>query len=132
MVRVVDGDTLIISVYGLETTVRLIGIDAPESVHPDAENNTPEGEQASYFLKHYAEGKTVTLEYDQELKDRYERTLAYVYADGVMLQDVLLTVGMARTLTMEPNTRYQRHFELLEKSAKEGGSGFWGTGFYDK
>ena len=132
VIRAIDGDTILISVFGVETTVRLIGVDAPESVHPDAEKNTPEGEQAAAFLKRYVEGKRVTLEYDQELKDRYERTLAYVYADGIMLQDVLLTMGMARTMTMEPNTRYQHHFETLEKSAREGGSGFWGTGFYER
>ena len=35
VIRAIDGDTLLVSMYGIETTVRLIGIDAPESVHPD-------------------------------------------------------------------------------------------------
>ena len=118
--------------YGTEVTIRLIGIDAPESVHPEVEKNTPEGEQAALWLKQYMAGKRVTLEYDQELNDRFGRTLAYVYVDGFMLEDVLLTMGLARTLTMEPNTRYQHHFELLEKEAREGGSGFWGTGFFER
>ena len=131
VIRVIDGDTILISVFGVETSVRLIGVDAPESVHPDVEKNTAEGEQASFFLKQVVMGKRVTLEYDQELKDKYDRTLAYVYSDGIMLQDVLLTMGMARTLVMEPNTRYQHHFEMLEKGAREGGTGFWGTGFYE-
>ena len=131
VIRAIDGDTVLVSVYGVETTVRLIGVDAPESVHPDAERNTPEGEQASLFLKQYLKGKRVTLEYDQERTDRYDRTLAYVYVDGVLVQDVLLRMGMARTLTMEPNTRYQHHFERLEKEAREGGAGFWGTGFFE-
>ena len=131
VLRVIDGDTILISVFGTETTIRLIGIDAPESVHPETEKNTPEGDKASLFLKHYAVGKRVTLEYDQELKDKYDRTLAYVYADGMMLQDMLLAMGMARTQVMEPNTRYQHHFEMIEKSAREGGSGFWGTGFFE-
>jgi len=132
VIRVIDGDTILVSVFGSETTVRLIGIDAPESVHWDAEKNTPEGEEASRFLKQYLDGKKVTLEYDQELKDRYDRTLAYVYSDGILVQDTLLAMGMARTLTMEPNTRYQHHFELLERQAREGGAGFWGTGFYER
>ena len=132
VIRAVDGDTLLVSVYGTETTIRLIGVDAPESVHPDAEKNTPEGEQASLWLKQYMAGKRVTLEYDQELNDHYGRTLAYVYVDGMLLEDVLLTMGLARTLTMEPNTRYQHHFELVEKQAREGGAGFWGTGFFTK
>jgi micrococcal nuclease len=83
-------------------------------------------------MKRFIEGKRVTLEYDQELKDQYGRTLAYVYTGNIMVQDTLLAAGMARTMTMEPNTRYQHHFELLEKQAREGGSGFWGTGFFTR
>lgn len=126
----IDGDTLLISVFGVETTVRLIGVDAPESVHRDSSKNTPEGELASLWMKRFIEGKRVTLEYDQERKDQYGRTLAYVYVNGIMAEDALLSAGMARTLTMEPNTRYQHHFELLEKQARAGGNGFWGTGFF--
>ena len=37
---------------------------------------------------------------------------------------------MARTLTKEPNTRYQRHFEMLEGEAGDNGTGFWRTGFF--
>ena len=132
VIRAIDGDTLLISIEGIETTVRLIGIDAPESVHPDEEENTAEGEQASLWMKQYIAGKRVMLEYDQELNDRYGRTLAYVYVDNMLLEDVLLTMGLARTLTMEPNTRYQHHFEMLEKEARDSGSGFWGTGFFVK
>jgi micrococcal nuclease len=132
VIRAIDGDTLLVSMYGIETMVRLIGIDAPESVHPDEEKNTAEGEQASLWMKQYIAGKRVMLEYDQELNDRYGRTLAYVYVDNMLLEDVLLTMGLARTLTMEPNTRYQHHFEMLEKEARDSGSGFWGTGFFVK
>ncbi len=132
VIRAIDGDTLLISMSGIETTVRLIGIDAPESVHPDEKKNTAEGRQVSQWLKQYIEGKRVTLEYDQELNDQYGRTLAYVFVDNVMLEDVLLTMGMARTLTMEPNIRYQHHFEMAEKDARDSGSGFWGTGFFVK
>ena len=128
----IDGDTILVSIFGVETTVRLIGVDAPESVHRDEEKNTPEGELASFWMKRFIEGKRVTLEYDQELKDQYGRTLAYVYTGNIMVQDTLLAAGMARTMTMEPNTRYQHHFELLEKQAREGGSGFWGTGFFTR
>ena len=70
VIRAIDGDTLLISIHGTEVTIRLIGIDAPESVHPDVEKNTPEGEQAALWLKQYMAGKRVTLEYDQELNDR--------------------------------------------------------------
>ncbi len=132
VIRAIDGDTLLISVSGQEVSVRMIGIDAPESVHPEEEKNTPEGEYAAQWMKNYISGKRVTLEYDQELTDRYGRTLAYVYVEGILLEDILLTMGLAKTLTMEPNTRYQHHFEQLEKEARNGGSGFWGSGFYER
>ncbi len=132
VIRAIDGDTLLISMDGIETAVRLIGIDAPESVHPDEEKNTAEGEQASLWMKQYIAAKRVTLEYDQELNDQYGRTLAYVYVDNMMLEDVMLTMGLARTLTMEPNIRYQHHFEMLEKEARDSDAGFWGTGYFVK
>lgn len=130
VVWAIDGDTLLIAITGQEVSVRLIGIDAPESVHREVEKNTPEGEQASQWMKSFIQGKKVSLEYDEELNDRYGRTLAYVYVDGVLLEDILLREGMARTLIMEPNTRYQHHFEQIEKEARESGAGFWGTGFF--
>lgn len=132
VIRAIDGDTLLVSAAGQEVSVRLIGVDAPESVHPEPDQNTPEGEFASQWMKAFISGKTVSLEYDEELFDRYGRTLAYVYVDGVLLEDHLLRAGMARTLTMEPNTRYQHHFEQIEKEAKNNGAGFWGTGFYER
>ena len=89
-----------------------------------------EGEQTSQWMKSFIQGKKVSLEYDEELNDRYGRTLAYVYVDGVLLEDILLREGMARTLIMEPNTRYQHHFEQIEKEARESEAGFWGTGFF--
>ena len=116
VIRAIDGDTLLISLDGQNIAVRLIGVDAPESVHPETEKNTPEGELASQWMKRFIQGKRVTLEYDQELKDHYGRTLAYVYVDGMLLEDILLTAGMARTLTMEPNTRYQYNFEHMDQS----------------
>ena len=55
-----------------------------------------------------------------------------MYVDGLMLEDVLLTMGMTRPLTMQTNTRHQHHFEALEREARDSGSGFWGTGFFVK
>lgn len=47
VIRVVDGDTIVIDYNGAEEKVRLIGVDTPESVHPDEEKNTEFGEKAS-------------------------------------------------------------------------------------
>lgn len=130
VVWVIDGDTLLILKDGEEVSVRLIGIDAPESVNRDETKNTPEGEIASAWLKDFIAGRPVALEFDEELVDRFGRTLAYVYTEGVLLEDEILRAGMAVTLAMDPNTRYAKHFASVEREAREAGAGFWGTGFF--
>lgn len=122
LLRVIDGDTLAIDLDGEAVTVRLIGIDAPESVHPDRERNTPEGEKASLFLKDLladSDGQ-LYLEYDVQRMDDYDRTLAYVYlSDGAtMLQEELLRAGMATTLTIYPNIKYADCFAALLRENK--------------
>src|SRR5262245_7201389 len=73
--RGIDGDTVVVDSIG---TVRLIGVDTPETVDP----RRPVGyfgKEASEFTTRLATGKQVRLEFDQDRTDRYGRTLAYVY-----------------------------------------------------
>ena len=81
MKRVVDGDTLIVTnSNGEDVRVRLIGIDTPESVHPDQSKNTLDGDIASEYTKSLLEvGQILYLEYDVDQLDVYNRTLAYVW-----------------------------------------------------
>ena len=132
VIRVVDGDTIIADIDGTETRIRLIGIDTPESVSEEAERNTPEGEVASEYMKKLLEGGSVYLEYDSELTDTYGRTLCYVYLHdrATMVNELLVRNGYARTLTIEPNTKYRERLYAAELSAKSSSSGFWETGFF--
>jgi micrococcal nuclease len=75
--RVIDGDTLIVQTVG---TVRLIGVDTPETVHPRRAVE-PFGPEATRFTRTLAEGRAVRLEYEGKRRDRYGRTLGYVYLD---------------------------------------------------
>ena len=113
--RVVDGDTIIVDLNGVEERVRLIGIDTPESVHPDASRNLPEGKVASEFTKSRLEGKEVKLEFDVQERDQYGRLLAYVYIDGVMFNKTLLSEGYARIATYPPNVKYVEDFTAIQK-----------------
>ncbi len=124
---VVDGDTLVVIIDNKEITVRLIGVDAPESVHPDKNKNTPEGKDASNWMKEYIGEDPVYLEYDIEQEDIYGRTLAYVYQadDGSMVQEDLLISGNATTLTIQPNSRYAERFYELLKEAQKNKVGIW-------
>ena len=132
VVKVIDGDTIIVDIDGEEVRVRLIGVDTPESVSTDESKNTAEGKEASEYTTEQLTGKPVYLEYDEGLTDTYGRTLAYVYLeDGKsMFNKKLLEQGYARVMTVEPNTKYAEEFEKLEAAAEEAGAGFWGTGFF--
>lgn len=132
VIRVVDGDTAIVSIDGEDVRVRFIGVDTPESVNPDESKNTPEGKEASDFTKELLTGKTVYLEYDAQITDDYGRTLAYVYLDdgATMVQTLLLEEGLAMTMTIQPNSKYASSFYDIMVNARENKVGFWATGFF--
>ncbi|MDO5717889.1 MAG: thermonuclease family protein [Tissierellia bacterium] len=115
--RVIDGDTLEIKFEDGIKKLRLIGIDAPESVHPDKDKNTEFGKIASEFTKQRLENKKVGVEYDAQLFDRYGRVLAYIYLDGEMYNEIMLREGMATIMTISPNVKYvDRFFESQEEA----------------
>ena len=127
--RVVDGDTFIIKMDGKETKVRMIGIDAPESVAPSysGKENTPEGKQASEYLKKLIDGKNIYLEYDLDTYDQYGRLLAYVYQSDqtTIVQKQMLSEGYAQIMTILPNVKYADDFYKLQKQAQEEHKGIW-------
>ena len=125
VVRVVDGDTLIINIDGIDERVRLIGVDTPESVHPDEERNSSLGVIASEFTKSMLEGSSVAIEMDVQERDQYGRLLAYIYVDGIMFNKILLYEGMAQMTTCPPNVKYVEEFEQIQREAIETGRGFW-------
>jgi len=119
--RVVDGDTIVLD--GNER-VRLIGVDTPETVRP----NTPVeyfGKEASAFTKRMVEGKQVRLEYDWQRKDKYGRTLAYVYlSDGTFLNAEIVKKGYGHAFTKYP-FKYLKDFRKYERDAREKKRGLW-------
>ncbi|MBA2274067.1 MAG: thermonuclease family protein [Actinobacteria bacterium] len=122
--RVVDGDTIEVQLDGT-TGIRLIGIDTPETVHP-TEPVGCFGPAASDFTKHKLEGQMVRLEYDVERTDLYGRTLAYVFADGLLFNETLVARGYAQVTTYPPNVRYVNRFLAAQRSARGADQGFWG------
>jgi micrococcal nuclease len=102
--EVIDGDTVIID-DGKSSHVGYLGIDAPEESWQDSPGD-PLWEEAAEFNRKLVAGKRVRLEYDKEKYDVYGRTLAYVYKDGVSINEELLRHGLARPLFIEPNYKY--------------------------
>lgn len=123
--RVVDGDTVILNIGGQEERVRLIGIDTPESVHPDQEKNVEYGKIASDFTRSSLEGKKVKMELDVQERDQYGRILAYLYLDGQMFNKILLEEGHAKVSTYPPNVKYVDDFTALQQKAREEKKGVW-------
>ena len=133
--RVVDGDTAVIQVDGEERRVRFLGVDTPETVHP----NKPVqfyGKEASNFTKSQLTGKRVWLEYDASPQDRYNRHLAYIWTakpgaidEAAIRRDMfnakLLLGGYAKVMIIKPNKKYEVLFRQFEKEARSAHKGLW-------
>jgi len=120
--KVIDGDTI-----RLENgeTVRLIGIDTPETVHPSKAVEYY-GKEATDFTRMMIEGKQVRLEFDVQKRDKYNRLLAYVYLeDGTFLNAELVKEGYANVSTYPPNVKYADLFAKLQKEARDNNRGLW-------
>ena len=125
VLRVVDGDTIVISYQGQEEKVRLIGIDTPESVHPQQEKNVLYGKIATAFTKEQLDQKTVGIELDVQERDQYGRLLAYVYVDGKLFNQTILENGHAKLSTYPPNVKYVDQLTAAETQAREAKVGLW-------
>ncbi len=119
--RVVDGDTLLLT---NQERVRLIGVDTPETKHPQKPVHYF-GKEASLFTRRMVEGKRVRLEYDWQKRDKYGRLLAYVYLiDGTFLNAEIIKQGYGFAYTKYP-FKYLEEFRRYEKEARENRRGLW-------
>jgi micrococcal nuclease len=130
VLRVVDGDTIRVLVQGKEDTVRLIGIDAPETIDPKKSAQCF-GKEASEKAKEVLENKTIILESDstQGDRDEYGRLLRYIFLeDGTNFDKFILREGYAYEYTFKNNPyKYQSEFIQAEKKAKEENKGLWSS-----
>ena len=124
--KVVDGDTVEVSLSTGRERVRLLGIDTPETVHPTKPVECF-GPEASARLAELAPvGSELRIERDTELRDRYGRLLAYLWApDGTFINESLVADGYARTLPIDPNRAHRGALAAAESSARRAGAGLW-------
>lgn len=128
VLRVIDGDTIVVT---LNEKVRLIGVDTPETVHP---KRTVQcfGKDAKEFTRAMVQHRSIRLALDEanaarNHKDRYGRTLAYVYFDdGTMLNAELIRRGFAHAYTRFP-FRHIVEFRQLERIARSRAVGLWAS-----
>lgn len=127
VVRISDGDTIVVRLAdGKEYRVRYIGIDTPETHHPDI-GAEPFGYEASALNREYVKvGDTVILEKDITNTDQYGRLLRYIFTeDGVFVNAELLRAGLAQARNYEPDSKYADYFFALQQEAKAEGRGMW-------
>lgn len=124
---VYDGDTIAVSYDGGQKTIRLLGIDTPETVDP-RKSIQCFGEQASFKTKELLNNRSITLKFNinREQKDKYKRYLGYVYRDdGLDINKYLIEQGYAREYTYGKPYDRQKEFKKLEKQAKQKNIGLW-------
>jgi micrococcal nuclease len=126
--RVIDGDTIEVRQGSVLGTVRLIGINTPETVDPHSpvECFGPEASERTKAL--LPEGTQVRLVADVEARDRYGRLLAYVYRlDGLFVNRSLVEDGYAYVATYRPNVAHVDEFIAANAEARDGARGLWGA-----
>lgn len=127
VIRIIDGDTIVVNNGSKNEKVRFIGINTPETVDPKSPIERY-GKEASAFTRRMLEGKKVRLEYDIQQRDKYLRLLAYVYLEnGQMFNRMLVEEGYAQAMTVPPNIKYQQDFIRLERKARENNKGLWNS-----
>ena len=139
VIRVVDGDTLKISYNGQDESVRLIGIDTPESrinkkTKKDAKRSGQDietiiamGKRATAYVESLVKaGDAIEIEFDVQKRDKYKRLLCYVYlSGGKMLNEAIVNAGYANVMTIPPNVKYKDRFLRSYKLSKEERNGLW-------
>jgi len=132
VVRVIDGDTIVVLMNGKNVTVRLIGLDTPEIVDPRKPVQCF-GKEASEKMKRVISGQSVRVETDpsQGTYDKYGRLLAYIYApanvrpEGILVNKYMIAEGYGHEYTYNLPYKYQAEFKAAQKQAREQKKGLW-------
>jgi micrococcal nuclease len=129
VVRVVDGDTIIVDRGHGEERLRYIGVDTPETVAPGSPVEWM-GAEATAANKALVEGQSVVLEKDVSETDQYDRLLRYVWlndgASWTLVNAQLLSLGVAQVVTYPPDVKYADIYLERQKEARDAGIGLWG------
>ena len=112
---VIDGDTIVLS-NGEE--IRYIGIDTPEK-------SDPYFEEAKELNRKMVQGQRVSLEYDEERKDVYFRTLAYIWMENMLVNAELVRQGLACVYSHRPNLKYVDYLCSAQSQARKAQIGIW-------
>lgn len=127
LVETVDGDTAKFKMYGEQITVRFLGINTKETIHPEI-GEEEWGKEASDFTEENLKNATkIELEFDEvaDEKDKYDRYLAWIWIDDVLLQNLLVKNGLAENYMLQNNYKYAGILQESEENAKNNKIGIW-------
>jgi micrococcal nuclease len=126
LVKTIDGDTIKVRVYGKMETVRYLLVDTPESKKPGM-CVQPYAKEAIERNNQLVRDGKLTLEFEQgNTRDSYGRLLAYVYVDGLSIQETLLKEGFARVAyIMDPPYKFLNLYTADENLAKRSQVNIW-------
>lgn len=125
VVRVVDGDTVDIRIDGEVTRIRLLNVDAPETVNPSEPVECLGPEASNLLHELLPAGSRVSLKYDAERKDRYGRDLAAVFRDGKFVNGQLAAAGVAVPITVGRNSLFRPEVDAAFAQAARARVGFF-------
>ena len=127
VVKVVDGDTVVVETAGRTERVRLIGIDTPEATGGFLPVECFGDEATAFTRSLLPEGTEVRLTRDIEPRDRYDRLLAYLHraGDGMFVNLEIAANGYAEALIIEPNSIHADAFYAAAAGAREQELGLW-------
>ena len=127
--KVDDGDTIEVDIGGRDETIRLLGIDTPETHHPTQPVECFGAEATARTQALLPEGTEVRLVRDVEARDRFGRLLAYVYRaeDGLFVNLALAEDGFAAALDIAPNGAHAVELGGAVARARSEGRGLWGS-----
>jgi len=131
VIRVVDGDTVVVAIGGREERLRYVGVDAPELADP--ESGTPAecgGLEATEANRAIVLGRTLALESDVSDRDRFGRLLRHpwitVGGEPTLVTEILVRDGAVEARSYPPDTRHDARLEVAERLARRQDAGIWG------
>ena len=132
LVRIVDGDTIVVRISGQsgQETVRLVGIDTPETKKPDTPVQCYGKEATSYTTK-LLTGQKIWLERDVSDRDQYGRLLRYVWIEQggayLLANEQIVALGYGTARDYHPDTRYHDRLFAALANARTQRLGMWGS-----
>lgn len=126
--RVVDGDTVIVEVAGERERVRLLRIDTPEAARDGGPAECLADAATAALAELLPAGAPVELATDVEVRDRYGRLLAHLWANGTWVNGAMLEAGYADVITFPPNVAHDDEVRAAVQRARDAEAGLWDPG----